>query len=122
MLMRALYIVSGTGIIEATFIDRVPYFLYFTKESLESHTTNMATFVILRHPVTILVEVPANPDNLTNDSHSQSLTKVSCDTLLLCRELKQSDERIKKDFLVNIEDLQALNLSGFYQGYLVPNP
>ena len=32
-----------------------------------SHTTNMATFVILKHPVTILITDLTNPDNLTND-------------------------------------------------------
>ena len=29
----------------------------------------MVTFVILRHPVTILVTAFTNPDNLTNDLH-----------------------------------------------------
>ena len=40
----------------------------------------MATFVVLRHPVTILVTNLTNPNNLTNDP------------LLLRRALKQSDK------------------------------
>ena len=44
-------------------IDRDSYFSYFTKTNFFSHTTNMATFVILRHPVTLLVTDLPNPDN-----------------------------------------------------------
>ena len=45
---------------------------YFTVVSsgmfpFPSHTTNMATFFILRHPVTIFDTCFTNPDNLTND-------------------------------------------------------
>ena len=47
----------------STFIYRVLYFSYFTKKTFKSHTTNMATFVILRHHVTILVTDPTNTDN-----------------------------------------------------------
>ena len=45
------------------YIDRVPYFSYFAKNTFQSHTTNMSTFVFLRHPVTILVTDLTNPDN-----------------------------------------------------------
>ena len=31
------------------------------------YSANMANFVVLKHPVTILVTDSANPDNLTND-------------------------------------------------------
>ena len=48
-------------------MDRVPYFSYFTKRPILSRNTNMATFVILRFPVTNLVKGFANPNNLTND-------------------------------------------------------
>ena len=50
------------------YIDRVSYFSYFTI-TLLSHTTNMATLVNLRQPVTIAVTDFTNPDNLTNDLH-----------------------------------------------------
>ena len=43
-----------------------PIFSYVTK-TLFSHNANMATFIALRHPVTILVIVFTNPENLTND-------------------------------------------------------
>ena len=36
-----------------TCIDRDPYFSYLVKIPLESLTTNMATYVVPRHPVTI---------------------------------------------------------------------
>ena len=49
----------------------------------------MATFIALRHPVTILVTVSTNPDNFTNDL---SIFKDDSDTLLLCKALKQSDK------------------------------
>ena len=35
----------------------------------------MATFVVLRHPVTILVTDSTNPDNLTNDPCPSIFTK-----------------------------------------------
>ena len=38
-----------------TCIDRDPYFSYLVKIPFESQTTNMATYVVPRHPVTILV-------------------------------------------------------------------
>ena len=44
-----------------------PIFFILHYEPFWSHTTNMATFVVLRHPVTILVIVLNTPDNLTND-------------------------------------------------------
>ena len=44
-----------------------PIFLMWYKESLLSSTTNMATFVVLRHPVTISVTAITSPDKLTND-------------------------------------------------------
>ena len=37
------------------------------KKQFKSCTTNMATFVIIRHPVTILVTYFTKPDNLTDD-------------------------------------------------------
>ena len=46
-------------------IDRVPYFSYLSKNPFK-YTTNMATFVVRRHPVTILVTDFTNPENLTN--------------------------------------------------------
>ena len=63
----------------------------------------METFVILRHPVTILFTDFTNPDNLTNDflilnplfsSEIQSRViwnvEIYCDTLLLGRAWKQN--------------------------------
>ena len=63
----------------------------------------MATFVILRHYVTILVTNFTNPDNLTNDllilfdnlspeikSQATWNVEVDYDTLLLLKALKQS--------------------------------
>ena len=44
--------------------------LIFSKYILKpfkSHMTNMATFVALRQPVTIVVKDLTTPDNLTND-------------------------------------------------------
>ena len=35
------------------YIDRVRYFSYLTNSTLQSATTNMATFIILRHPCCI---------------------------------------------------------------------
>ena len=54
------------------------------------HPTNMATFVIPRHPVTTLITAFTDPDNLTND---HLILKVDCVTLLLQRALKQSERR-----------------------------
>ena len=50
-----------------SFIDRVPYFSYSTKNTFSLNTANIATFINIRHPVTILVTVLTNPDNLTSD-------------------------------------------------------
>ena len=47
-------------------IDRDWYFSYLAK-TIMSYTTNVATFVVLRHPVTIWVTDFTNPYNLTND-------------------------------------------------------
>ena len=44
-------------------LDRVPHFSL----GLWSHTSNMATFIIPRHPVTTLVRAFTNPDNLSSD-------------------------------------------------------
>ena len=51
----------------------------------------MANFVVLRHPVTILVIGFTNPGNWTNDLLIIIPLKDDCETLLLCRALKQSD-------------------------------
>ena len=56
----------------ASCMDRVPYFSYLTKTTFLSHTANMATFVVLRHLITILVTDLTNPDNFDLLSfHSQ---------------------------------------------------
>ena len=47
--------------------DRVPYFPYLAKSPFQFYTTNTATFVGLRHLVTILATDFTNPDNLAND-------------------------------------------------------
>ena len=44
-------------------INRVPYFSNLAENTFWSHTTNIATFVVLRHPVTILVADLTNPNN-----------------------------------------------------------
>ena len=44
-----------------------PYFSYFIQRPFYMYSANMANFVVLKHPVTILVTDSANPDNLTND-------------------------------------------------------
>ena len=67
-----------------TCIRRVQYFSYYAKKHLLVSYSRMATFVPLRHPVTILVTEFTNPNNLTDKS---------CDTLPLCTTLKQSDIR-----------------------------
>ena len=41
-------------------------FVIFYWNTLKSHTANMATYVDIRQPVTILVTVFSNPKNLTN--------------------------------------------------------
>ena len=42
-------------------------FSIFLPKPFQSRTTNMATFLVLRHPVPILVTDSTNPDNLTDD-------------------------------------------------------
>ena len=44
-----------------------PIFFLSIKKLFMSYTTNMATFVALRHPVITLVTDFTCPDNLTND-------------------------------------------------------
>ena len=41
----------------------------------------MATFIILRHPVTILVTVFTNPDNLTNEGGQKDDSSLEGTTL-----------------------------------------
>ena len=48
-----------------TYKDRVQYFSNFAKIPFKSHSTNMATFVVLRHPVTNLVTDSTNPNICT---------------------------------------------------------
>ena len=65
---------------------RTKYFtvVYSGMFPFPSHTTNMATFFILRHPVTILVTVLTTPYNLASD-HLILLCKGSS-ILMLFRE------------------------------------
>ena len=49
------------------FIDSVSYFSQFTETTFQSPNANMATFIILSHPVTILATVFTKTDNLIND-------------------------------------------------------
>ena len=60
---------------------RTTIFFIFSKKNFKSYPTNLATCVILRHFITIMVEVFTYP-------------KVDCDTSLLHRELEQRDRRI----------------------------
>ena len=55
------------------YIDRQSaiFFFFFL-----SPTPHMATFVILRHPITILVIYLTNPDNFTNDLFILKLVKL----------------------------------------------
>ena len=63
-------------------------------------TANMTTFTVLRHPVTILVTVLTNLNNLTND--------LKCDN-----KIKQAYFIINlKGPSVNRKDLRALTLVG----------
>ena len=43
----------------------------------------MATFIVLRHPVTILVTELSNPDNLTNDL---IILKLFDNKLVMCND------------------------------------
>ena len=56
---------SGLHIISAFYIDRFPHF-----SSFKSFTTNIAFFVVLTQPVTILATAFANPDNLIKEIFS----------------------------------------------------
>ena len=49
-----------------SFINKVPFF-HIKLNTFWSHTTNMATFIGLTHPVTGLVTDVTSPDKLTND-------------------------------------------------------
>ena len=64
-------------------MDRDPCFSYFTKNTFKSHTANMATFIVLRHPVAILVTAFNNPDNLTNDVRALTLVGPTMDNSIL---------------------------------------
>ena len=50
-----------------TFTDIVSYFSYVAKSPFNCHTTNIATFIVLRHPVPILVTDFTNLHTLTNE-------------------------------------------------------
>ena len=58
---KACEISVGPGIVLYCFkcisryTDRVQYCSYLAKSTFKSHTTNVATFIVPRHPVTILV-------------------------------------------------------------------
>ena len=49
---------------------------FFILNTSKSYTTNMATLVILKHPVTILITGFTNPDNLTDDLLILSLPSI----------------------------------------------
>ena len=89
---------------------------------------NMATFIILRHPVTILVTVFTNPDNLTNeggqkdDSSLEGTTfKKMCicnnfflECLLSCKHQSQFNSKMLyfiNSYVINFYNKQAWQIT-----------
>ena len=63
--MNAAYL--AVDVVSPEFIDRVPHLSWLTRNTFKSPNANMATFIVIRHPVTKLATVFTIPINLTND-------------------------------------------------------